>query len=140
MLYRVYVDEAGDRGISAASNRHFVVSAAIVADVSDALVRAQLAELRTSLKRHPGHVLHFVKFSHSQRLKAVQDIAGFSIASIVNVVIHKDLIGQPMPAGDMVYISRPDPMYLWALRLLLERVSWFVVENGGTEEIGRAHV
>lgn len=135
MLYRVYVDEAGDRGISAASNRHFVVSAVIVADASDAPVRAQLAELRTSLKRHPGHVLHFVKFSHSQRLKAVQDIAGFSIASIVNVVIHKDLIGQPMPAGDMAYISRPDPMYLWALRLLLERVSWFVVENGGTEVI-----
>jgi hypothetical protein len=37
MLYRVYVDEAGDRGISVASNRHFVVSAVIVADTSDAL-------------------------------------------------------------------------------------------------------
>ncbi len=59
MLYRVYVDEAGDRGISAASNRHFVVSAVIVADCDDALVRAQLAELRAALKRHPGHVLHF---------------------------------------------------------------------------------
>jgi uncharacterized protein DUF3800 len=135
VLYRVYVDEAGDRGISAASNRHFVVSAVIVADSNDALVRSQLAELRAALKRHPGHVLHFVKFSHSQRLKAAQDIANFLIASIVNVVIHKDLIGQPMPAGDMAYISRPDPMYLWALRLLLGRISWFVTESGGTEAI-----
>lgn len=135
MLYRVYVDEAGDRGISATSDRHFVVSAVIIADSGDAVVRSQLAELRAQLKRHPGHVLHFVKFSHSQRLKAVQDIAGFSIAAVTNVVIHKDLIGQPMPAGDMAYISRPDPMYLWALRLLLERVSWFVAESEGTEAI-----
>ena len=135
MLYRVYVDEAGDRGISPASNRHFVVSAVIVEDAHDVKVRTQLAALRRVLRRHPGHVLHFVKFSHSQRLKAVQDIAGFPIATIVNVVIHKDLIGQPMPAGEMAYISRPDPMYLWALRLLLERISWFVVDNGGTDAI-----
>ncbi|MGE5283230.1 MAG: DUF3800 domain-containing protein [Chloroflexota bacterium] len=135
VLYRVYVDEAGDRGISPASDRHFVVSAVIVEDAHDAEVRTQLAALRKALRRHPGHVLHFVKFSHSQRLKAAQDIAGFPIATIVNVVIHKDLIGQPMPAGEMAYISHPDPMYLWALRLLLERISWFVTDNGGTDAI-----
>jgi hypothetical protein len=53
MLYRVYVDEAGDRDISAASNQHFVVSAVIVADACDVDVRAQLAELRTSLTPQP---------------------------------------------------------------------------------------
>jgi len=32
-------------------------------------------------------------------------------------------------------------MYLWALRLLLERVSWFVDENGGTDAtVTFAHV
>jgi hypothetical protein len=35
----------------------------------------------------------------------------------------------------MAHISRPDPMYLWALRLLLERVSWFVGDNGGESAI-----
>lgn len=135
MLYRVYVDEAGDRGVSAASDCHFVVSAIIVPDSSDAQLRAELAELRAALKRHPGHVLHFVKFSHSQRLKAVQDVARFSIATIANVVVHKDLIGQPLPAGEMAYISRPDPMYLWALRLLLERISWYVDDSGGDQAI-----
>jgi hypothetical protein len=135
VLYRVYVDEAGDRGISAQSDCHFVVSAVIVADSADAQLRGELAELRTTLGRHPGHVLHFVKFSHSQRLKAAQDIAGSSLAAITNVIVHKDLMGQPLPTGNMAYISRPDPMYLWALRLLLERVSWYVDENGGTEAI-----
>ena len=131
MLYRVYVDEAGDRGISEHSGCHFVVSAIIVADDCDATARSELASLRAELGRHPEHVLHFVKFSHSQRLKAVQEIAGSSITAITNVIVHKDLIGQPLPSGDMAHISRPDPMYLWALRLLLERISWFVDEAGG---------
>ena len=135
MLYRVYVDEAGDRGISDSSDRHFVVSAIIVPDSDDARLRTELAQLRAALDRHPGHVLHFMKFSHSQRLKAAQDIAGCSLATIANVIVHKDLIGQPLPAGEMAYISRPDPMYLWALRLLLERISWFVDDNGGTGTI-----
>ena len=131
MIYRVYVDEAGDRAISNGSSRHFVVSAVIVKDEDDAEMRTRLAHLRAALSRHPGHVLHFQKFSHSQRLKAVQDIAAAPLATVANVIVHKDLIGQPLPAGDMAYISRPDPMYLWALRLLLERVSWFVDDEGG---------
>jgi len=135
VLYRVYVDEAGDRAISSGSSRHFVVSAVIVPDEHDARLRAGLDSLRADLGRHPGHVLHFQKFSHSQRLKAVQDIAASPVAAIANVIVHKDLIGQPLPAGDMAHISRPDPMYLWALRLLLERVSWFVDESGGTAAI-----
>lgn len=135
MLYRVYVDEAGDRGISKRSDCHFVVSAIVVADEHDAEVRKQLASLRADLGRGEGHTLHFVKFSHSQRLKAVQDIAGSSVASIVNVIIHKDLLGQPLPTGEMAHISHPDPMYLWALRLLLERVSWLIDEAGGDEAI-----
>lgn len=112
-----------------------MVSAIIVPDSDDARLRAELAQLRAALGRHPGHVLHFMKFSHSQRLKAAQDIANCSLATIVNVIVHKDLIGQPLPAGEMAYISRPDPMYLWALRLLLERISWFVDDNGGTGAI-----
>lgn len=135
MLYRVYIDEAGDRGISRLSSRHFVVSAVIVPDKNDAHARSALAELRCSLERHPEHVLHFVKFEHSQRLKAAQDIAAFPISATVNVIIHKDLIGRPMPADDLAHIFRPDPMYLWSLRLLLERISWCVAELGGTGAI-----
>lgn len=35
----------------------------------------------------------------------------------------------------MAYIARPDPMYLWALRLLLERVSWYIDEHDGTDAV-----
>lgn len=131
MLYRVYVDEAGDRGVSPTSDRHFVVSAVIVPDAADRIVRSELAELRQSLCRHPAHVLHFVKFNHSERLKAVQDVANFSFATIANVVVRKDRIHRPHRRTDSAHISRPDPMYLWALRLLLKRISWYIQDVGG---------
>lgn len=140
MLYRVYVDESGDRGLSAKSDKHFVVSAVIVADSDESLVRSELGATRGALGRAPGHVLHFRKLSHSQRLKSVQDLATFSIATTTNVIVHKDLLGQPMPAGNMAYIAKPDPMYLWALRLLLERISWFCDEHGGEAIVTFAHV
>ncbi len=134
MLYRVYVDEAGDRGISKSSGCHFVVSGVVVADPAEAELRDELRQLRADLGRRPEDVLHFVKFSHSQRLKAVQDIAASSLATVINLIVHKDLIGQPFPSGSMARISRPDPMYLWALRLLLERISWFVDDAGDANE------
>lgn len=135
MLWRVYIDEAGDRGMSASSSAHFVASAIIVPDATDATARGELAKLRQALGRQPGQTLHFQKFSHSQRLKAVQDLATFSIASISNVVICKRLLSQPTPAGNMAYIANPDPMYLWAMRLLLERISWYVRDHGGGKAI-----
>lgn len=141
VLWRVYVDEAGDRGISASSSTHFVASAIIVPDVTDARARKELDALSVALGRQPGQVLHFQKFSHSQRLKAAQDLATFSIGAISNVIICKKQLAQPQPAGNMAYISNPDPMYLWAMRLLLERVSWYIRDNGGgTSVVTFAHV
>jgi hypothetical protein len=135
VLYRVYVDEAGDRGIASRSSKHFVVSAVIVADSQDATVRAEHANLVHALGRHPGDVLHFRKLTHPQKIKAAQDIGGSAVTAITNVIIHKGPLGKPLPAGSMAYISRPDPMYLWALRLLLERVSWFVDDHNGTDAV-----
>lgn len=132
MRYRVYVDEAGDRGISASSSRHFVVSAVVVADSLDARLRNELGELRASLERRSEQVLHFVGLSHSQRLKAVQDVAGSSAEAVANVILDKSALH---PAGEMSRLSRPDPMYLWALRLLVERVSWLVENRGGSNAI-----
>jgi hypothetical protein len=133
VLYRVYVDEAGDRGISPASSKHFVVSGIVVCDRDDGAVRTERDNL--ALGRRPGHVLHYRKLTHPQKIKAAQDIARSSIASVTSVIIHKGRLGQPLTAGNMAHISRPDPMYLWALRLLLERVSWYVAEHGGTGAI-----
>lgn len=81
--------------------------------------------------RKPGQVLHFQKFSHSQRIKAAQDLAGSSIGAIASAILCKRGFDQPNPAGDLAYIANPDPMYLWAVRLVLERVSWYIRDHGG---------
>jgi hypothetical protein len=141
-MYRVYIDEAGDRGMSPASSAHFVVSAVVVADVLDAQVRAELANLSQQLGRQPGQVLHFRNLTHSQKVKATQDIATSSIAAITNVIICKrHLGGAAGPTGNTVYITHADPMYLWALRLLLERISWWIRDHGnGTSVVTFAHI
>jgi hypothetical protein len=131
VLWRIYIDEAGDRGISAKSSAHFAVSAAIVRDDRHDEVRRQLGKLRAELGRKPGHVLHFQKFSHSQRIKATQDIAASEVDGLTSVLLCKRGFDQPDPAGDLAYITNPDPMYLWAVRLLLERISWYVRDHGG---------
>ena len=134
MLYRVYIDEAGQRGVTRKSSDHFVVSAVIVSDTVDLQVRDELANLRQALGRRPRDVLHFRNFSHSQRVKATQDLAQFSIAKVTNAIIAKraldDLSGMLKP-----YIAQADPMYLWAMRLLLERVSWYLRDNGNSEGV-----
>jgi hypothetical protein len=131
-VFRVYIDEAGDRGHHPASSKHFVVSAVILRDKDEPAARNELAVLRGTLGRHPGHVLHFRKLTHAQKVKTCQDVAGFSVAAITNVIFCKTkLAGQIPGGGGVAYIKQADPMYLYAVRLLLERVSWYVDENGG---------
>jgi hypothetical protein len=140
-LRRVYIDEAGDRGGAAGSSRYFVVSALIVDDASDATARQELLGLKQTLGRKPGDTLHFRKLTHSQKVKACQEIANFSVQRFTSVVLCKKTLSTPFPDGDLAYISQPDPMYLWAIRLLLERISWFIRDNGGgTSAVTFAHL
>jgi Protein of unknown function (DUF3800) len=137
MLYRVYIDEAGDRGMKPGSSAHFLVTAVIVRDSDDAQVRSDFEALRQELGRHRWQVLHFRKLTHSQKIKAAQDIGTSSIAAITNVIICKrHLHGAPGSDLPPAYMLQPDPMYLFAMRMLLERISWYVDEHGR----GQAHV
>lgn len=49
------------------------------------------------------------------------------------VICKKKL--EPYPGGALPYLAKPDPLYLWAVRLLLERISWFIRDNGGGTSI-----
>jgi hypothetical protein len=119
-VFRVYIDEAGYRGHHPASSKHFVVSAVIVRDQYEAGARAELDALRGSLGRDPGHVVHFRNLTHAQKVKACQDVAVSSIATITNVIFCKTKIAGPIPGGGVAYIKQADPMYLYAVRLLLD--------------------
>jgi hypothetical protein len=134
-MHRVYVDESGDRGMKPNSSDHFVVSAILVRDSDDAQVRTELAALSQALGRHAGQVLHFRNLTHSQKIKATQDLAASSVQAITNVVVCKRHLQGVGPAGNATLITRADPMLLWAMRLLLERVSWYIRDHGGSTSI-----
>jgi hypothetical protein len=140
-LRRVYIDEAGDRGGNTRSSRYFVVSALIVDDPSDAIARQELLALKQTLGRRPSETLHFRKLTHSQKVKACQEVANFSVQRFTSVVLCKKTLNTPFPDGGLAYIAQPDPMYLWAIRLLLERISWFIRDSGGgTSTVTFAHL
>lgn len=132
---RVYIDEAGDRGTASGSSRYFVVSALVVNDANDANVRQELSRLKQALGRKPSDVLHFRNLTHSQKIKACQEVTGLSVERCASVVVCKRTLSTPFPGGGLAYITQPDPMYLWAIRLLLERVSWLIRDTGGGTSI-----
>lgn len=134
-LRRVYIDEAGDRGVATGSSRYFVVSALIVDGASDGSAREGLRQLKRTLGRRSGETLHFRKLSHPQKVKSCQEVAGLPVQCLTSVVLCKQTLNTPFPDGDLAYIAQPDPMYLWAIRLLLERISWFIRDNGGGTSI-----
>jgi hypothetical protein len=134
VLHRVYIDESGNRGRAPGSSDHFVVSAVVVREHEDAKVRAELATSKQTIGVTAGNVLHFRKLTHPRKVKACQDVSNFSIACVTSVIVCKRML-KPFPSGGLSYISQPDPLYLWAVRLLLERVSWFIRDHGGGSSV-----
>lgn len=140
-MRRVYIDEAGDRGTTMGSSRYFVVAALIVDEQKDATARQELQLLKQALGRKSTDTLHFRKLTHPQKVKACQEISTFSVQTFTSVIVCKRTISTPFPGGGLAYISQPDPMYLWAIRLLLERVSWFIRDTcGGSCTVTFAHL
>jgi len=95
---------------------------------------ARLLELiRTDLKRHPGHALHWKNIkSHPQRLRACQLLAKRDWLTISSVVVCKrQLTGDPL---------NDDLAYLFTLRYLLERLSWMAREQDRKLSYTMAHV
>jgi hypothetical protein len=133
--FRVYVDESGGRHVTKKSDKHFVISAVVVVDDYDARVRAEFRDLKVALGRKPGDVLHFRSLSKPQRLQAAEGVAALPIAMVTNVIVVKDELKKRSATGEMerAFIARPDPLYLWALRLLVERVSIFANKRGATD-------
>ncbi len=55
------------------------------------------------------------------------------IESITSVIVCKRILNESDPAFPSVHITGADPMYLYAIRLLLERVSWYIRDAAGIQ-------
>jgi hypothetical protein len=72
-LFRVYVDEAGDRGWGGRSSPVFVVSAVIVSDDEDAELRRSLDSINRDFGRDPKSVLHWARGARLELVAVFED-------------------------------------------------------------------
>ncbi|MET9171212.1 DUF3800 domain-containing protein [Streptomyces misionensis] len=118
-LVRAYVDETGDRGISASASPYFSFAAVLIADEQEAAMRAAMSQLRRDLKVPPGKALHWkdhVKV-YPRRQYVATTLSQLPDVKIVYVVVEKAAI--PAHAG-----MRRDQVifYNFAAGMTLERL------------------
>lgn len=129
-----YVDEAGVRSHSKASSDYFVMSAVIMDEEDAASASDFLAGLRKDLRRRPGDPLHWQNFNaHTDRLHAAKSLGQQEWATISSVVVCKrHLLGTSQ--------LNEDQAYLYTLRFLLERLSWYARDSSATLTYTLAHI
>lgn len=115
----VYVDESGDEGfnVSGGSSRWFVLSAVLTRASTDLETVKLVDEVRTLLNKEPKKPLHFRDLRHEQRVPFVGQIAKAALR-VVSVLISKPDLQEPEK------FEEGHRLYFYAVRYLLERVSW----------------
>ncbi len=132
-LAHAYVDEARQRSVTTKSSDHFLLAAVIVRDQDMPKVAALLATLRADTGRQPGDELHWRNIKgHSQRLHVAQVIGAQAWLTLSAVVVCKRHLGPALPAEDHAY--------LYTVRLLLERLSWWARGSGHLLTYTLAHI
>ncbi|MFD7155916.1 DUF3800 domain-containing protein [Kribbella sp. NPDC059898] len=115
-LVRAYVDETGDRGLSARASRYFGMVAVVVADEDDALLRRAIADCRRRLSVPPGKPLHWTE--HVKRFPRRQFVAG-QLSVVPGVVLNVVLVEKAAVAQD---ISNQVAFYNFVAGVLLQQV------------------
>jgi hypothetical protein len=135
-LFRVYLDETGDRGWGGRASPIFVISAIIVPDGGEQLLVRKLDELNAALGKPERTVLHWAENvkTHSQRKYVTGQLAELDMTISSVIVFKNPLMGSGSALSDSA------SMYNYAVRRLLERVSWFVDDARGVASVTFAHL
>lgn len=115
----LYVDESGDEGFrfGAGSSDWFVLAGVITRKQSDLETVKLVDGVRAILRRPSRKPLHFRDLRHEHRLPLVDAIAKAKLRTAA-VLVHKPSLQEPEKFQERYRL------YFYAVRLLLERVSW----------------
>ena len=115
-----YIDESGCDGfkLQSGSSRWMVVSALVVRSVNDPKVVTTAAAARAAMKLQKLQKVHFHRLKPLQRAALLSQIANGPFR-LVSVLIDKSFITAPA-----TFQSQRNRLYFYAIRFLLERVSW----------------
>ena len=129
--WHAYVDESGDRGwkrrpanlppgTRAGSSEHFCLTAVLVPDGAQSVILETWEQVATEIGRRPSDTIHWKSVrSHSQRLHLCGAVHSVGHLHVISVVVSKWDVDNARAVRTPVYL------YNWALRLLVERLSWF---------------
>jgi hypothetical protein len=122
--FRCYIDESGDEGFhfSQGSSTWFVLVGLIVPTHHDIELANIIDAHRKRYNLHAKKTLHWRDIPHNQRITLVQDIAK-SPARIVAVCVLKTALLEQEKFAEKFRL------YFYAVRYLLERVSWFTRDH-----------
>lgn len=115
-----YVDESGDEGFAfeKGSSEWFILSAVIIKKPVELETVKLVDGIRNMLNKPPKAALHFRKIKHEQRLPYIELISQAPLRAI-SVLIHKPSLTRPE------IFSEGYRLYFYAVRFLIERISWF---------------
>jgi hypothetical protein len=130
-MWHAYVDESGDRGwkprpantplgTRAGSSQHFDMTAVIVPDGSQTPILDRWSDAAEEIGRDRLDPIHWVNVrNHAQRLHLSAVVGAFPQLLVCSVVFSK------WDVKNVRAVTRPEYLYNWTLRLLVERLSWF---------------
>lgn len=127
-----YIDESGQRGMSPKSSTHFVLSAVIFDQDDENKFDLEIKELKKGTGRLEQHGISFKKLSDPQRKFVSERLGQFSAATTIAVVIRKSALTDEL--------RNENRLYLYALRLLLERLSWLGKSKKATVKYTISHI
>ena len=129
--FRVYIDESGDEGFAfgRGSSEWFVLSAVVTHAAEDLAGVKVVDTVRTRLGRPEKKPLHFRDLRHEHRLVYVDEIARQPL-KVVSVLVHKPSLNEPEKFQERYRL------YFYAVRYLLERVSWYCRDHRHAKDAG----
>ncbi len=132
--YNCYIDEAGDDGfkLGRGSSRWFVVGAVLVSQSDDLAASRCIDRMKARLSIPPQSPVHWRNLQHPKRRVVINEISGEPFCACL-VAMDK------LAMRSQTALVHQGALYFYALRLLLERVTWFVDDAGGRVRVTLSH-
>lgn len=130
--FHAYIDESGQRGLSLKSSTHFIMSAVILDESQVQDFEEAFAALKVGTRRQPNQELTFKRLNDQHRVFVSSEIGSFEKTTVISVVLCKRSLTDEF--------QDENRLYLFALRLLLERLSWFGQKHRGVVKYTLSHI
>lgn len=132
--YIAYIDEAGDDGLRAVkpvtfpgSSEWLILSAVVIKAENEAKVTDWVKDIRSGFRSNQARSLHFANLSETNKLAACTKLAELDVRCFAVASNKKNMQGYSNP--DAGKIPSQCWFYCWMTRVLLERVTRFVLER-----------